>query len=56
VARARSFDNIRELPSGRYQARYWYLGKQIAADTTFANKTEARRWLATIEADMVRGV
>ena len=56
MARARSFGNIRKLPSGRYQARYWHLGKQIPADTTFANKTDARSWLATIEADMFRGV
>ena len=56
MARARSFGSIRKLPSGRYQARYWHLGKQIPADTTFANKTEARRWLATIEADMFCGV
>ena len=56
MARARSFGNIRKLPSGRYQARNWRLGKQIAADSTFANKTDARRWLATVEADMVRGV
>jgi len=41
-------------PTARDQARYWHLGKQIAADTTFANKTDARRWLATIEADMFR--
>ena len=52
MARARSFGNIRKLPSGRYQARYWHLGKQIPADTTLASKTDARRWLATIEADM----
>ncbi|MDH4074880.1 MAG: site-specific integrase [Acidimicrobiia bacterium] len=56
MARARSFGNIRQLPSGRYQARYWRLGKQVAADTTFASKTDARRWLATVEADMIRGV
>jgi hypothetical protein len=56
MARARSFGNIRKLPSGRYQARYWRLGKQVAADTTFASKTHARRWLATVEADMIRGV
>ncbi|HSM67484.1 MAG TPA: tyrosine-type recombinase/integrase, partial [Ilumatobacteraceae bacterium] len=55
MARARSFGNIRKLPSGRYQARYWRLGKQVAADTTFASKTDARRWLATVEADMIRG-
>ena len=34
VARARSFGNIRKLLSGRYQARSWRLGKQVAADTT----------------------
>jgi len=56
MARARSFGNIRKLPSGRYQARYWHLGKQVAADQTFPNKTDARRWLATVEADMIRGV
>ena len=56
MARARSFGNIRKLPSGRYQARCWRLGKQVAADTTFASKTDARRWLATVEADMIRGV
>lgn len=27
MARARSFGNIRKLPSGRYQARYWRLGR-----------------------------
>jgi len=56
MARARSFGNIRKLPSGRYQTRYRHLGKQIPADSTFANQTDARRWLATIEADMFRGV
>ena len=55
MARARSFGTIRKLPSGKFQARYWHLGKQIAADTTFASKTDARRWLSTVEADMVRG-
>ena len=56
MARARSFGNIRKLPSGRSQARYWRRGKQVAADTTFASKTDARRWPATVEADMVRSV
>ena len=55
MARARSFGNIRKLPSGKYQARYWHLGKQIAAEHTFAAKTDARRWLSTVEADIVRG-
>ncbi|WP_041298010.1 hypothetical protein [Ilumatobacter coccineus] len=55
MVRARSFGSIRKLPSGKYQARYWHLGKQIAADHTFAAKTDARRWLSTVEADIVRG-
>ncbi|MEM8710287.1 MAG: site-specific integrase, partial [Planctomycetota bacterium] len=55
MARSRPFGTIRKLPSGRYQARYSHLGKQIAADHTFTAKTDARRWLSTIEADMVRG-
>lgn len=55
MARARAFGSIRKLPSGRYQARYWHLGKQVAADTTFSAKTDARAWLASIETDMRRG-
>jgi len=42
MARARSFGSIRKLPSGKFQARYWHLGKQIAAEHTFAAKTDAR--------------
>ena len=55
MARALSFGNIRKLPSGKYQARYWHLGKQVCADRTFAAKTDARRWLSTVEADIVSG-
>ncbi len=51
----RSFGTIRKLPSGRYQARYWHLGQQVAADTTFATKTDARAFLAGIETDLARG-
>jgi hypothetical protein len=43
MARAGSFGNIRKPPSGRYQARYWHLGKQVAAETTFTSKTDAHR-------------
>ena len=56
MARARSFGNIRKLPSGRYQTRYRHLGKQIPADSTFANQTDARRWLATIEAGLQQSI
>src|SRR6478735_6134597 len=55
VSRARQFGTIRRLPSGRYQARYWHLGQQVSAGTTFATKTEARAWLASVETDQRRG-
>jgi hypothetical protein len=55
MARARSFGNIRRLPSGRFQARYWHLGRQIAADVPFTTKSDARAWLAAMETDIRRG-
>lgn len=52
----RRFGSIRKLPSGRFQARYRdETGAEYAAPETFANKTDADRWLATIQADMLRG-
>ncbi len=51
----RPFGTIRKLASGRYQARYWHLGKQVGADTTFATKAEARAWLARMETDLLAG-
>ncbi len=52
---SRPFGSIRKLKSGRYQARYWRLGKQIAADSTFATKADARLWLARIETELDQG-
>jgi len=52
---SRPFGNIRKLKSGRYQARYWNLGKQVPADTTFVTKADARAWLATMETDILGG-
>jgi integrase len=52
---SRPFGNIRKLKSGRYQARYYHLGKQVPAETTFATKVEARAWLATMETDILGG-
>jgi Phage integrase SAM-like domain len=52
---ARQFGTIRRLPSGRYQARYWNLGEQVSAGTTFPTKTEARAWLSSVETDLRRG-
>lgn len=52
----RRFGSVRRLPSGRYQARYRdETGAEYTAPETFATKTDAARWLATIETDMLRG-
>lgn len=55
MASTRPFGNIRKLKSGRYQARYYHLGKQVPADNTFATKAEARSWLAMMETDILGG-
>jgi len=31
MGRARAFGNIRQLPSGRFQGRYWHLGNRSPA-------------------------
>lgn len=53
----RQFGRVRKLPSGRYQARYLdpRNNKDTPAPSTFATKSEATRWLATVEADLSRG-
>jgi hypothetical protein len=52
----RSFGSMRQLPSGRWQARYRDLtGRSHAAPRTFATKPEAARYLAQVETDLVRG-
>jgi hypothetical protein len=44
------------LPSGRYQARYTDRdGERHTAETLFATKGEAYRYLAAVQADMDRG-
>lgn len=55
MASSRPFGNIRKLSSGRYQARYYHLGKQVPADSTFATKADARTWLASIETELSAG-
>jgi integrase len=55
--RGRSFGSVRKLGSGRWQARYHdATGRRHAAPQTFATKTDAARYLATVEADLLRGV
>jgi hypothetical protein len=52
----RSFGTIRRLGSGRYQVRYRSsVGRMVPGPGTFATKAEAQRWLATAEADHLRG-
>lgn len=50
------FGSVRRLPSGRYQARYSdEQGQRYTAPHTFEAKRAAEDWLATQQADLVRG-
>ncbi len=52
----RQFGRIRQLRSGRWQARYPLEdGELRTAPRTFATKGDAGRYLATVEADLARG-
>lgn len=52
----RQFGRIRQLPSGRWQARYAVDGGELrTAPCTFPTKGDAARYLATIETDLARG-
>ena len=52
-SRASSFGHVDKLPSGRWRARYTGPdGRRRSA--TFTTKTDARAWLATSQADVVR--
>src|SRR5215471_11266258 len=56
MTQRRQFGRVRRLPSGRWQARYPDgTGRDVPAPGTFATKQEARRFLTSIEADMLRG-
>ncbi len=53
---SRRFGTVRKLASGRYQVRYYdRAGRRHSAPRTFPTKTDARRYLANIEADLTRG-
>jgi integrase len=54
-ARRRQFGAIRKLPSGRWQASYFESGRRHIADRTFPSRADASAWLATVEADLLRG-
>ena len=52
----RQFGRVRQLPSGRWQARYAVDdGDLRTAPRTFPTKGDAARYLATIETDLARG-
>jgi integrase len=56
AGKRRRFGLIRKLPSGRYQASFiGPSGRRQAAPRTFRSKTDADRWLTTVEADLSRG-
>ncbi|MCZ4117904.1 tyrosine-type recombinase/integrase [Streptomyces sp. H39-S7] len=53
--RRREFGTVRQLPSGRWQARYWAPdGSRRTAPETFATRTEAQTWLTLTQADIER--
>lgn len=49
------FGSVRKLPSGRYQASYWYRATRQIGSDTFKTKGEAQAWLSSIETDIRRG-
>jgi len=51
----RHFGSIRKLPSGRYQASYWYNVTRHVASETFATKGDAQRWLSNVETTIHKG-
>ena len=52
-ARTSGFGHVEQLASGRWRARYTGPDGQRRSNT-FGTKTDARRWLATAQADLVR--
>jgi len=56
MAGKRRFGRVRELPSGRWQARYKGPdGIDRPAPNTFESKTSAERWLTLTEAAIIQG-
>src|SRR5207302_8371045 len=54
--RRRRFGRVRQLPSGRWQARYpGPDGRDRPAPQTFEAKSDADRWLSAVETDIGRG-
>jgi integrase len=53
----RDFGAVRQLPSGRWQAKFRHPGSNrfVTAPSTFATRRDADRWLANTQADLERG-
>ena len=52
----RAFGTVERLPSGRFRARVIGPdGRYVSAPATFANRTDAARWVDVQHADLVRG-
>ena len=53
-----AFGSVYQLPSGRWRAQYYgsegKRGQRYKAPKTFATKGEARKFLATVQADIIR--
>lgn len=57
MSERRRFGKVRKLPSGRWQASYVGPdGRRHAAGDTFARKSDAGKWLALVESEIMRGV
>jgi integrase len=52
----RTFGSARQLPSGRWQARYPQDGQRITLDDTFASRKDALTALARVESDLGKGI
>ncbi len=55
-SKSRRFGSVRQLASGRYQARYVHDGITCTAPRTFGTRHDAQVYLDTVHADIVRGV
>jgi integrase len=52
----RRFGNVRQLPSGRWQARYLGPdGIERKAPNTFATERQADKWLTVVESEIIKG-
>src|SRR5580658_4927763 len=53
----RDFGAVRQLPSGRWQAKYRHprTNRFVTAPSTFAMRRGADRWLANVQVDLQRG-